>query len=408
MAFCRDRSLFRAFVGGIGSGKSWAGSYDMIRRAKRDRLYCVVAPTYSMLSDATFRSFLLVAESLGIVGMDDVKRSAPPAIRLTTGAEILFRSAENPDRLRGPNLSGVWMDEASLMHNDAFNVLIGRLREGGEQGWLTATFTPKGKLHWTYETFASGRPGTALFRARTRDNPFLPPVFHENVRSQYTSRLAEQELEGQFLDAGGALFQRRCFGVVDATPALRRKVRAWDLAATPKDEKKANDPDWTAGVLMGTDGLGTHYILDVRRVRATPRQVQELVRRTAEEDGLDVAIWLEQEPGSAGVIVVDDFCRLLSGFNFHAERATGQKGERARPLAAQAEGGAVKLLRGPWVRDFLNEVECFPFGKHDDQVDAAAQALNKLAFTYPLFSYDAIQAAMTNELPPLEVPDGMW
>ena len=52
------------------------------------------------------------------------------------------------------------MDEASLMDYDAFTIAIGRLREAGEQGWLSATFTPKGRQHWTCETFATGRPDT--------------------------------------------------------------------------------------------------------------------------------------------------------------------------------------------------------------------------------------------------------
>src|SRR5437870_10857683 len=97
-AFLRSDALFRAFCGGIGSGKSWAGSYDLIRRAKPGRLYLVVAPTFGMLSDSTFRSFLSLAQELGIVDPGEVKRSAPPSIRLRTGAEVLFRSADEPDR----------------------------------------------------------------------------------------------------------------------------------------------------------------------------------------------------------------------------------------------------------------------------------------------------------------------
>ena len=54
--FLRSDATFRAFCGGIGSGKSWAGAYVLIRRAKPGRLYLVVAPTYPMLSDATFRA----------------------------------------------------------------------------------------------------------------------------------------------------------------------------------------------------------------------------------------------------------------------------------------------------------------------------------------------------------------
>jgi predicted phage terminase large subunit-like protein len=378
-AFLHSKALFRSFCGGIGSGKSWAGSYDLIRRAKPGRLYLVVAPTYTLLADATFRSFLAVAEQLGVVEPDDVKKSAPPSIRLRTGAEVLFRSADQPDRLRGPNLSGVWLDEASLMDEDVFTVCIGRLREAGEQGWLSATFTPKGRQHWTYETFATGRPDTALFHARTADNPFLPSGFHATVRRQYTSVTAAQELEGEFIDSGGTMFRRDWFPIVDLVPQMVSLVRAWDLAATPKDETSARDPDYTVGVLMGRDASGNLYILDVRRMRGTPRQVEALVLQTAREDGRDVSIVMEQEPGSSGVAVIDHYLRLLQGFDFHGQRSTGNKADRAAPLAAQAEGGTVRLRRGPWNREFLDEVECFPFGRHDDQVDSASLCLAELA-----------------------------
>ncbi|MFX4846510.1 phage terminase large subunit, partial [Acinetobacter baumannii] len=86
-----------------------------------------------------------------------------------------FRSAEDPDKLRGPNLSGSWLDEASLMEREAFDICIASLREAGEQGWLSATFTPRGLTHWTYDLFGrGGRPDVELFTSRTRDNPFAP------------------------------------------------------------------------------------------------------------------------------------------------------------------------------------------------------------------------------------------
>jgi predicted phage terminase large subunit-like protein len=399
--FIKSDALFRAFVGGIGSGKSWAGAYDCMRRAKAGRLYLVVAPTYGMLSDATFRSFLAVAEELGIVEPGDVKRSAPPSIRLRTGAEVLFRSADDPDRLRGPNLSGVWLDEASLMPVEAFTVAIGRLREGGEQGWLTATFTPKGHKHWTYDQFATGKPDTAIFHARTSDNPFLPSAFHDTVARQYTSALAAQELEGEFTDTAGTMFRRWWFKVADAVPRLQSRVRAWDLAATPKDERAANDPDWTAGVLLGKADDGSLDVMDVARLRGSPQQVQALVRHTAEADGRNVPVWMEQEPGSSGVALVDHYRRhVLTGWDFHAERSTGDKSSRAAPLAAQAEGGTVQLLRGPWNKDFLDEAEMFPLGKHDDQVDAASLALSKLSRDCAI-PREWIQGALSSKIKPM-------
>lgn len=100
----KSTALYRGYVGGRGSGKSWVGAYDLIRRAQRDRLYMVGAPTYQMLSDSTFRTFCGIARDLGVLTADGIRRS-PPGATLTTGAEILFRSADDPERFRGPNLS---------------------------------------------------------------------------------------------------------------------------------------------------------------------------------------------------------------------------------------------------------------------------------------------------------------
>jgi len=203
LQFLESRALWRAFVGGIGSGKSFIGALDMVRRSKPGRLYLVTAPTYPMLSDATFRSFVGLAQQLDIVGVGDIKSSPPPSIKLRTGAEVLFRSTDNPETLRGPNLSGVWMDEASLSKQEAFDILIGRLREGGEMGWLTSTFTPKGKQHWTYKTFGTGALDTELIHAQSDENPFLPPEYVANIRKKYTAQQIKQELGGAFVEGGG-------------------------------------------------------------------------------------------------------------------------------------------------------------------------------------------------------------
>lgn len=201
--FTSSGAMLRAFVGGIGCGKSFIGSLDMIRRAKPGRLYLVTAPTYPMLSDATFRSLTGLAQQLGVISSGDVKTAPPPSVKLANGAEILFRSTDNPEMLRGPNLSGVWMDEASLSKQEAFDILLGRLREGGEQGWLSTTFTPKGKLHWTYRVFGTNQPDTELVHAHSSENPFLPSTFVTNLEKRYTAAQVRQELKGEFIDGGG-------------------------------------------------------------------------------------------------------------------------------------------------------------------------------------------------------------
>jgi predicted phage terminase large subunit-like protein len=385
-AFRKSNALFRGFVGGRGAGKSWVGAYDLLRRAKPRRLYLVGAPTYPMLRDASWRSLQTLAEELRLIKK---LNNSEPSMKLGNGAEIIGRSADNPERFRGPNLSGLWLDEASQAEKEGFEIGLACLRQEGEQGWFSATFTPRGKQHWTYEVFgqtdAEGRPlraNTALFRARTKDNPFLPDEFYETVKQQYSSALTAQELEGEFTDLEGALFRRHWFSIDDQAPPAEQRVRYWDLASTAAEPGK--DPDWTAGVLMQRSKEEVYHILDMRRVRATPAGAEALVRQTAETDGKEVDIYMEQEPGSSGVNTIDYYRRyVLPGWAFKGERPTGEKSERARPLSSMAEAQHVHLVRGAWNKDFLDEIEVFPLGKHDDQVDAAVGAFDKLSLHKP-------------------------
>lgn len=371
--FRHSQALYRAFMGGRGAGKSFIGAYDLLRRAQPGRLYGVYAPSFPMMRDATQRSFMQLARQFNY--LREFKRSDNQAV-LGNGAEILFRSLDDPERARGPNLSGATIDEASLVPKEAFDIIIAALREGGEQGWLSATFTPKGKSHWTYDTFGQAKSDTELFRARTADNPFLPAGFSDTIARQYTSQLAAQELAGEFIDIEGALAERGWFPIVDAAPADMQWVRAWDFAATEKS-LSSNDPDYTAGVKMGKAG-NAFYVGHVVHQRSGPGAVEDLVLQTANADGKDVQIVMEQEPGSAGKLFTSALVRKLAGWPITAKPATGDKVTRAMPWLAQAQAGNVRLVRGAWMANWLDEVAAFPVGAHDDQVDAVSGAFRKL------------------------------
>jgi predicted phage terminase large subunit-like protein len=174
----------------------------------------------------------------------------------------------------------------------------------------------------------------------------------------------------------GSMFKREWFEIVDTPHQIIRKVRYWDLAATKAEPGK--EPAWTAGALLGIDRLGTYYILDVRRARGTPGEVEHIVTETAALDGFDTPIFMEQEPGSAGKNNIHNYRRLLAGYEFRGDLPHGSKEHRAKPLSSQAEGYNVKLLRGGWNYDFLDELEDFPFGLFKDQGDAASGAFSKL------------------------------
>jgi predicted phage terminase large subunit-like protein len=71
--------------------------------------------------------------------------------------------------------------------------------------------------------------------------------------------------------------------------------------------------------------------------------------------------------------------RMLSGYVVRIERVTGSKEVRAGGFAAQVNVGNVRLLRGDWNKDFIEELRQFPQGKFSDQVDASADAYTEIA-----------------------------
>jgi predicted phage terminase large subunit-like protein len=172
----------------------------------------------------------------------------------------------------------------------------------------------------------------------------------------------------------GGLFKVPRLEFVDAPPppASGVVVRAWDLAAT--QASGGNDPDWTAGVKLLRDASGRYTVLDVSRLRGTPREVEAAIVAAARADGTNVTIGLPEDPGQAGKSQVSYLATLLTGYRITASRETGAKLTRAMPVASQIEAGNVALVRSAWTDAFLEELRDFPYGRKDDQVDALSRA----------------------------------
>lgn len=368
-AFCHSKALYRGFVGGRGAGKSWTGAYDLLTRAKPRRLYYAVAPTYTMLKDASMRTFLEIGQALRFVA--SINRTEHKII-LGNGAEVLFRSADEPERMRGPNLSGAWLDEASLMHEDAYNLIIPALREAGEQGWLSATFTPKGRQHWTYKVFGTQRLNTALFHARTQDNPFVPRDFASGIAAQYTSHLQAQELGGQFIDQlDGALWRREWIdgSRVAEAPQMSRVVVAVDPAGTHKAGS-----DQTGICVAGRGEDGEYYVLHGYGYRLSP---QGWATRVLDLYDQHLADRIIAERNQGGEMVEHTIRSVRQEAPVSTIVASRGKALRAEPIAALYEQGRVHHVG---LHADLEEQMCsFPVAtEHDDMVDALVYALTEL------------------------------
>lgn len=170
----------------------------------------------------------------------------------------------------------------------------------------------------------------------------------------------------------GALFKIAQIGALEAEPNGCIWVRAWDLAATAQTGTR--DPDWTVGVKLGRTKEGRFVVGDLVRLRGGPDEVDAAIVATAERDGYAVRVNLPQDPGQGGKSKVLYLTRQLAGFRVESSPESGQKTERAMPVASQANVGNLSLVRAPWNRVFLDELAAFPSGAHDDAVDALSRA----------------------------------
>lgn len=335
-----------------------------------------------------------------------------------SGAVIWFSHCKDPDdwqRYQGLEFQWIGFDELTHFTLRQYREIRARVRSAtpGLPRHVRATTNPGGPGHdWVFERWGAwlnpecgweglrrrARPGELLWvlqdgdttrvvpwgtpdatsrcfiPARIEDNPRLlkeDPGYKKRLRDNDPVRQA-QLIRGDWLakPAAGKYFKRAWFPIVDAAPVKAARVRYWDRAATP-------DGDWTVGVRMAND-RGTLYVEHVQRMRGVPGEVAATIKSCAETDGPSVTQVLEQDPGQAGLVEADAYSRVLAGHRFLFVRPTGDKIVRAGPYSAQCMAGNVRLVRGAWNEAYLNELESFPDGDYDDQVDASSGAYSSV------------------------------
>ncbi len=206
--------------------------------------------------------------------------------------------------------------------------------------------------------------GTYWFAAQCQQNP-------------------KQSMAGQ--DLGAKL---KTISVESLPPVSELKtIRSWDLAASDADG------DWSVGFKMARHAPSRRlYILNVYRKQNSSHKNKLAIAAHAEGDGHGVKVWMEQEPGSSGKTVIEDYTTLLKTYNFKGERASGPIEVRAGPFTAAVEAGNVFMVDDgvsktereggatSWNYELKEEMNGFPDGEWDDQMIAGALCYNKLLF----------------------------
>jgi hypothetical protein len=282
IAFCEDTEHRKlGLVCGFGAGKTYALICKSLHMAALNvgHVSALFEPIAPMLRDILMRQMDELLTKFEIPF--DFRVSPLPEYRIhfKEGSHtIMLRTMETANRIRGLNLCSVGFDEADTANKSvatqAMRMALARLRSGNVQQFYAAT-TPEG-FGWAYDTFEKNAgDDTALIRAKTSDNPFLPEGFIDSLLQNYPEQLIQSYLNGVFVNLNtGQVYDRfdRAKHVIETAPVnLDNEPRHWGC-------------DFNIGNCRAICGvrLGQQFLLiDELKAHDTDAMAAEIKRRSA-------------------------------------------------------------------------------------------------------------------------------
>lgn len=309
---------------------------------------------------------------------------APPP-----GVLLRNRVTCNPDpRSHLAKLIAWWIDQRTGLPIPERDGVIRWFARDGDKMHMGAS--PREVREMAPHLFVDAGSGAVHWRHVCTSLTFIRSTLADNAKlleadPAYRARLANldpvtrrQWMEGSWLTtAAGEYFQGPWFPRLTSTPSdVVRRVRYWDLAGS-----KRRRSDFTAGCLMALLADGRVVVEDVRNQKGTPAETEHLVASAARDDGPDVEVWIEEEKGAAGAILVDTWARtILRGLAVQSVPVGSENKEaKAKLPSSAAHRGHVAVLEREWTDDFVSQLQSFPDGAHDDMVDAFTGAWHRLA-----------------------------
>lgn len=365
-------------LAGRGWGKTRTGAEWVRSITPTCGRIALVAPTAADVRD------VIVEGESGIMAISpnwDRPIYEPSKRRLTwpNGAQAALYSADEPERLRGPQHHAAWADEAAAWrYPEAWDMLMFGLRLGNDPRAVVTT-TPK-PVKLVRDLLRD--PTTIVTRGSTYDNRAnLAKAFVEQITRRYEgTRLGRQELNAEMLDdVPGALWDRTDIDVpyrVKIAPnTLKRIVVAIDPATT-----SGEDSDETGIVVAGLGHDGEGYVLADLTCRETPNRWAKIAVDAYKHFHADRIVAETNQGGDMVEATLRTLAPNVAYSRIHAKRG---KVLRAEPVAALYEQHRVHHVGSFAAMEdqmcgFTADFDAGKAGYSPDRVDALVYALTEL------------------------------
>jgi predicted phage terminase large subunit-like protein len=357
----KDGTRFRVLVCGRRWGKTRLGAVLALKAALEGKRVWWVAPTYS-ISGIAWEQVRAMARPLGASALESLR-----TLRFPAGGFVAFKSADNPDNLRGEGLDFLVMDEADFVVRRVWEEVL-RPALADRKGKALIISTPNIEGGWFHELVQRGQgedPEVRAWQLPSWTNPHLDGAEIDAARGTLPAIVFRREFGAEFVSAAGALLRREWVKTGEAPPLEELEVAIGvDLAISTKD-----GADWTAAVALGRDGTGNLWVLDVARARLPFHQVLSFIQGFSSRWN-PRAVAVEQVQFQAAVVT-----ELLRTTNLPVigVRPDRDKVTRFTGLQARFEQGMVWTVPG-LMPEFARELLGFPVADHDDMVDALVYA----------------------------------
>ena len=242
--FCYNDDTNPAIVGGLGSGKTRAGTIRlillMLDDPAIDTMYLM--PTFDLLRLRALSGF---EEDLQYLGLKYTINKSTMVINIKDHGNIYLRSYDNPERIIAFEVGHVIVDEIDTLNKEKASLvwrkISERVRQETVKGYNTigcVTTPDQGLSGFVYDRWVKNKSkGYELIKASTYDNTFLPDGYTDQILANYDPILADLYLRGEFV----SLTQNKQFW------AFNRDRHHSDLTLLPDDTLVSYAIDFNVG-----------------------------------------------------------------------------------------------------------------------------------------------------------------